>query len=198
MESLTSRLSGSVVFSSLDCDNGYWQIPLDESAYGIFSIMLPYGVFSSTRCIQGSVNGTAWFQSAMYSVFGQLIGRRLEININGILAHSPDFESHFQLLREVFSLARSRRVKFALHKLQLFRTETKFCGRWYSAGQLRHDPERIQGLLDMTKPSTASQLMQFLCSVNWMRGCIVQYNLLVAPLQQLLTTCLSKTKRLQL
>src|SRR5690606_25213378 len=88
IDSITTRLTGFCVFSSLDADNGYWQIPLHPTAQTIFSFLLPNGVYSSTRSLQGSVNGTAWFQAAMHHVYSRLIEDGVEINVDDILAHS--------------------------------------------------------------------------------------------------------------
>jgi hypothetical protein len=195
VESISTRLAASVVFSSLDADNGYWQIPLDPSAQHIFSIMMPHGVFSSTRSLQGSINGTAWFQSAMHYVFGSLMEKTAEVNIDDLLIHSPNNSQHFSTLRELFVLARRHRVRLAIHKCNFFRRETKFCGKLYSAAGIRHDPARLMGISALPLPSTAADLMQFLCSLNWLRKSIMCYSSLVAPLQKLLDECLAKTTR---
>jgi hypothetical protein len=64
--SASARLTGSTIFSTLDADNGYWQIPIDDATAEIFSLMTHDGVYSSTRVLQASVNGCGWFQAAMF------------------------------------------------------------------------------------------------------------------------------------
>jgi len=193
IESISTRLSQARVFSTLDADNGYWQLPLAKQSQSIYSIMLPHGVYSSTRCLQGSINGTAWFQASMNYIFGHLVSSQVDINIDDLLAHTADIDSHFVLLREIFDRARRHRLKFAVHKTRLFHSETKFCGKLYSAAGIRHDPERINGVLELPEPSTAAELMQFLCSLNRMRSSIMRYSELTHPLQHLLNHCLSLT-----
>ena len=132
----------------------------------------------------------------MNYIFGHLVSSQVDINIDDLLAHTADIDSHFVLLREIFDRARRHRLKFAVHKTRLFHSETKFCGKLYSAAGIRHDPERINGVLELPEPSTAAELMQFLCSLNWMRSSIMRYSELVHPLQHLLNHSLSITTRL--
>ena len=55
----------------------------------------------------------------------------------------------------------------AARKCTFFPRELVWCGKAYTDGVVSRDPARIQGLSDMRRPQTASELMQFLQAANW-------------------------------
>ena len=69
----------------------------------------------------------------------------------------------------------------------------------YSDGVVSHDPARIQGLSDMRRPQTASELMQFLHAANWLRTSLPRMAEVVEPLrvflEQLMAGASRRTKR---
>ena len=50
---------------------------------------------------------------------------------------------------------------------------------------MRHDPERIRGLIEMRRPETVGELMQFLQAANWMRPPLPDMTEVVSPLRAL-------------
>ena len=76
----------------------------------------------------------------------------------------------------------------AAHKCTFFARELVWCGKVYSDGVVSHDPDRIQGLSDMRRPQTASELMQFLQAANWLRTSLPRMAEVVEPLRCLLYT----------
>ena len=57
----------------------------------------------------------------------------------------------------------------AAHKVTLYPREVKRCGKLYSGTGVRDDSECIRGLVEMQRPETVGELMQFLQAGNWMR-----------------------------
>ena len=60
---------------------------------------------------------------------------------------------------------------------------------------MRHDPERIRGLVEMRRPETVGELMQFLQAANWMRLPLPNMAEVVSPLRALLERKLKGTTR---
>ena len=57
------------------------------------------------------------------------------------------------------------------------------------------DPEKTQILLDMSRPETAADLMQFVCAMNWLRSSLPDYTRVMAPLSNLLERLLASTPK---
>ena len=60
---------------------------------------------------------------------------------------------------------------------------------------VRHDPERVRGLVEMRSPETVGELMQFLQAANWMRLSLPNMAEVVSPLRVLLERKLKGTTR---
>ena len=60
---------------------------------------------------------------------------------------------------------------------------------------MRHDPERIRGLVEMRRPETVGELMQFLQAANWMRLSLPNMAEVVSPLRAFLERKLKGTTR---
>ena len=83
----------------------------------------------------------------------------------------------------------------AAHKCTFFETSITWCGKVYSQGQVKHDPERLTGLATMRRPQTACELMQFLRAVNWLRTSLPRMVEVVYPLRVFLEEHLAGAKR---
>ena len=83
----------------------------------------------------------------------------------------------------------------ATHKASLYVREVKWCGKLYSETDVRHDPERIRGLVEMRRSETIGELMQFLQVANWMRLPLPDMTEVVSPLRALLERKLMGTTR---
>ena len=57
----------------------------------------------------------------------------------------------------------------APHKCTFVETSITWCGKVYSQGQVKHDPQRSTGLETMRRSETAGELVHFLQAVNWLR-----------------------------
>ena len=60
----------------------------------------------------------------------------------------------------------------AAHKVTLYAREVKGCGKLYSGMGVRHDPGRIRGLVEICRPETVGELMQFLQAPRTECGCL--------------------------
>ena len=83
----------------------------------------------------------------------------------------------------------------AAHKCTFFARELVWCGKVYSDGVVSHDPDRIQGLSDMRRPQTASELMQFLQAANWLRTSLPRMAEVAEPLRVFLEQLMPRASR---
>ena len=74
----------------------------------------------------------------------------------------------------------------AAHKCVFFDTSIAWCGKVFSHGEIKHEPERLSGLANLRRLQTAGELMQFLQAVNWLRTTLLRMAEIVAPLRDFL------------
>ncbi len=68
-------------------------------------------------------------------------------------------------------------------------------GKIISKDGISPDPEKSQILLDMSRPETVADLMQFVCAMNWLRSSLPDYVRVMAPLSNLLERLLAPTPK---
>ena len=74
----------------------------------------------------------------------------------------------------------------AAHKLILFATQIKWCGKVYLGTSVKPDPERIRGLVEMRRPETYGELMKFFQEVIWMHLSLPSVAEVMSPLRALM------------
>ena len=186
---------GAVAFCTMDCLQGYWQCPLAEEAREYFTFVTKDGLFTPTRVPQGVMNATSYFQGMMMEVLGNLVGRACLIYVDDVKVIGRSVEELIVNLRAVLLRCMERGLFLAAHKLVLFAKEVKLCGKLYSGTTVRHDPERVRGLVEMRRPETVGELMKFLQATNWMCLSLPHMAEVVAPLRALMEHRLKGTSR---
>ncbi|OWY91859.1 hypothetical protein PHMEG_00039384 [Phytophthora megakarya] len=131
----------------------------------------------------------------MEACFTSLLYQHLLIWIDDLLLYAEGIETYLEKLNELFSLMDHFGLKLFAKKSQLYQKEVKWCGRQIDDNDVRHDPDRINTLRSMPYPTTAGELQQFLCAINWMCESIVDFARQVALLQHRLDAALASTKR---
>ena len=171
-------------------------MPLAPEAQEVFTIVTPDGLFTPTRVPQGVLNATSYFQGVMTDL---LCGLDCKVWVDDVFYFAEDETSLLCLLDEILGRLESVGLFVAAHKCTFFARELVWCGKVYSDSVVSHDPARIQGLSDMRRPQTASELMQFLQAANWLRTSLPRMAEVVEPLrvflEQLMAGASRRTKR---
>ncbi|POM60306.1 hypothetical protein PHPALM_30853 [Phytophthora palmivora] len=186
---------GMEYFGLFDFLKGFWQLPLAELCQEFLSYMTDEKIFTPRRVPQGSSDAAIFFQKTMEMCFASLLYEHLLIWIDDLLLYAADLDTYMAKLAEFFELLNQFGLKLNAKKCSLYQRQVKWCGRILDHQGVRHDPDRISTLRQMPYPTTAGELQQFVCAINWMRESIVDYARQVAPLQKRLDASLATTKR---
>ena len=74
IEQILAQLSGATVFSILDANSGFWQIPLSDQSARLTTFISPYGQFCFRRLPFGITSAPEHFQRTMFSILNGLTG----------------------------------------------------------------------------------------------------------------------------
>ena len=98
----TSRIAGSTVFSRLDLQKCYYQIPMASEDVPKTEIITPFEMFELLCLPFGLQNAGNTFQQMMDQILGNL--PYCFVYIDDILVFSTDLTSHLQHFRDVLEL----------------------------------------------------------------------------------------------
>ena len=83
IEDITTRMSEAKYMSKLDCNHGYWQIPLDNASQLLTTFNSPFGIYCFLRMPFGINSAQEVFQKRVTQIFEDLDG--VERDIDDIL-----------------------------------------------------------------------------------------------------------------
>ena len=69
-EEIASRLSGTKLFTKLDANNGYWQVPPDKESIRLMTFNTPFGRYQFTRLPYGVHSAQEVFNKRINQSFG--------------------------------------------------------------------------------------------------------------------------------
>ena len=195
LEEQASAFAGAALFMTVDLNQGYWQMPLAANSQELLTFVTQKGLNTPTRMPQGVTNATSYFQGTLERTLGDLVRRACLVYVDDVIIWGRnvwELMDHFSwVVKKLMEVG----LFVAAHKVTLYAREVKWCGKLYSGTGVRHDPERIRGLVEMRRPETVGELMQFLQAANWTRLSLPDMAEVVSPLRALLERELKGTTR---
>ena len=74
VDDILAQLLGATVFSKVDANSGFWQIPLSEDSCLLTSFITPYGIYRFNKLPFGISSAPELFQSRMNKILEGLQG----------------------------------------------------------------------------------------------------------------------------
>lgn len=164
-EEIEAELAGAVMFTKLDANSGFHQIPLDEDTSKICTFSTPFGRYRFLRLPFGIASAPEVFQKAMTEVFENLPGTR--VYVDDILIWGASKEQHDQRLRAALMAARKAGLTLNKEKCLFAKAEVKFLGDCISKEGIKPDASLIECVANMQKPSSKQEVQRFLGIMNY-------------------------------
>ena len=123
------------------------------------------------------------FEKRVEEIFGNL---NAAIYFNDLIVYGRDQEEHDDNLRKLLTRARENNVKFNKDKIQLNQSEVKYLGHIVSAEVLKGDPEKVEAITSMPKPTDNQGIQRLLASLSYLRGFIPNISATTEPLRAIL------------
>ena len=140
VDEVLAQLSGAAVFSKLDANSGFWQIPLSTESRPWTTFLTPFGRYWFNKLPFGISSAPEVFQSRMNTVLNGLEG--VICLIDDVLLHGKDKNEHDERLRKVLERLQESGVTLNNDNCEFWKTELKFLGHMVSQDGVRADPDK--------------------------------------------------------
>ena len=150
IDDLLHKVGQAAVFSKMDMQSGFHQVPIEGDAIETTAFSLPEPVEGSSHfewivMLFGLMNAPSTFQRLVSRV---LVGCEAytAAYIDDILVFSRDEQQHQQHLKEVLQCLAQHNLRVKLKKCSFYQLEIPFLGHVLSKGSVQVEPEKIEAL----------------------------------------------------
>ena len=184
LDDITTRLSGAQMFSKLDANHGYWQIPLTEDSQLLTTFSSPFGRYCFMRMPFGIKSAQEIFQKHISQLLGDLPG--VETDIDDILVWGKSKEEHDQRLTAVLKRCEEINLTLNKDKCSMGVSEVTYIGHILNSKGIQPDPEKIRAIQDMPDPQDKKGVERLLGTVNYLAKFIPNMSTITKPMRDLL------------
>ncbi|KAI2645074.1 Retrovirus-related Pol polyprotein [Labeo rohita] len=157
VEQTLGQLAEACLFSKLDANMGFWQIPLAEQSAKLTTFITPFGWYYFNRLPFGIASAPEHFQNHMVTEVTNGLDR-VVCHMDDVLVWGGSQEEHDEVS--------PKEVTLNLDKCALSQRQFKFLGHIISGSGVRPDPAKTIAVQEMPEPSNISELRSFLGMVN--------------------------------
>jgi len=182
---ILNNLHGQRVFSKIDLQKAFHQIPVATEDINKTAVITPFGLFEYLMMPFGLRNAAQSFQRHIDSVLRDCTFARPYLD--DILIFSPDESSHHAHLITVLTKLNDSNLVINLKKCKFFTDEVQFLGHLVSHKGVRPLPSKLDAIAQIKLPKTVTNLRSFLGAVNFYHRFIADASSLLAPLTSLAT-----------
>ena len=185
VDDVLAQLAGAKIFSKLDANSGFWQIPLAESSRLLTTFITPFGRFCFNKMPFGISSAPEHFQRRMSEILEGLPG--VVCLMDDILIYGKDKKQHGINLATALNRIQSAKVTLNKEKCEFGKTSIRFLGHIINGEGVSADPRKTAAIQEMRTPQSIPELRRFLGMVNQLGKFSPVMAELTKPLRELLS-----------
>ena len=162
VEETTAQLQDSKFFSKLDCNKGFWQLPLTKESQKYTTFITPFGRFVYQRLPFGISSGLEIFQKALSNIFLQEGLTDVLVHADDILVKGRNIIEHNKNLHKVMKVLQKYGLTLNFEKCIIGMKELKYLGVCISEKGMRPDDDSIKAIVNYAPPEDKTEVRRFL------------------------------------
>ena len=127
-------LGDAEIFTTLDCNAGYWQVPVAPEDHDKTSFTSYLETFRYTRMPFGLRNAPATFQRALDIILSGFRWQSCLIYLDDVIVFARSTEEHLRHVDEIFTLLRRAGITLKLTKSSFFQPRVDYLGHMIIPG----------------------------------------------------------------
>ena len=142
----------AAVFTTLDCNSGYWQVPIAPEDRDKTTFTTHLGTFRHLRMPFGLRNAPATFQRALDIILSGVRWQTCLIYLDDVIIFSKDIKSHLGHVDEILTLLGQAGITLKLKKCEFFQPRVDYLGHVITPGKLAVALDNTKAFADCTFP----------------------------------------------
>lgn len=179
---LFRSLEGSQFFTSLDLNNGFFQIPVREEDQDKLSFITTHGLMRFKRVPQGYRNSSAIFQRELNKAFSDILYKSVIIFIDDLATFGKDFKIALDNLQQVFQIIDQYGFSLKTAKCKIFSEKIELLGHEISIYGLKPLTRNTDAITNFQRPKTPKQVRSFLGMCSYYRRLVKNFSIIAHPL----------------
>lgn len=178
-----TKMAGSKVFSTLDLNAAYHQIPLTMKARELTSFQTSTQKLQFKRMPFGLKGSPITWQRTINLVLSGI--QNIMCYVDDIIAYSGSIEEHAKLLEKLLTTLQKHRLKLKVQKSIFFCKEVEYLGHVINEDGVKANPKKVECIKQFPRPRDMVEVQRFLGMCNYYRKYVPNYSKITKPLHVL-------------
>ena len=179
------QFSGAVVFSLLDLNSAYFQIPLSPCSRRVTAFCTPFGCFEFNKLPMGISVGGQGLSRVIDELFADVKNKFLFNYLDDLIIYSRSLEEHSSHVRTVLDRLQEAGFTLNIDKITIAATKIQYLGDMLSPRGISVFPDRVAVIRAYPRPHNLRTLRRFLGMVGFYSRFIPEFSNCAAPLRAL-------------
>jgi RNase H-like domain found in reverse transcriptase/Integrase zinc binding domain/Reverse transcriptase (RNA-dependent DNA polymerase)/Integrase core domain len=183
---ILSRIKHTKYLSTIDLQDAYFQVALDEESRDICSFRVSgVGSFRFVSMVFGLHNAA----QCLTRIMDQVLGIEMEPFVfyyhDDIIVATDTFERHLEKLSEVATKLKKANLSINIEKSHFCRSEISYVGYTLDNSGLKPNLEKVAAILNLPTPKNVRETRGIIGMAGWYRRFIPNHATLMAPITDL-------------